>query len=317
MAIDTRHRLNVCKNSTWKKVWDNRLFYFLALPGVIFLVLFNYLPMAGLYVAFERYNFKGGLFGSEFVGLKNFEFFFRNIQTALRATRNTIVINCSSIVLRIVCNVAVAIMLNEIRKKRFRTVSQSLLLFPYFISWIALGAIAQAFLNEDNGLLNQLLVSVGLPAVRWYRDADVWWPILVLVSVWKQLGYGSLVYYAALLNFDQSLYEAAKIDGASRWKQITTITIPLLKPTIVIMFLLAIGSVLDGGVDMIMGMTQLNPLLLETTDTIATYVYRTAIQSGQFESASAITLYQSIFGFAFVMIANTIVKKVEPEYKLF
>ncbi len=301
----------------WKKVWENRLFYLLMLPGVIFLILFRYVPMAGLYIAFERYTFSGGLFGSEFVGLKNFEFFFRNWDTAMRATRNTLVINLLSIGLGNACNVAVAIAVNEIRRKRVRTAAQSLMLFPYFISWIALGAIAQAFFNTDTGLINQFLGMFGISPIDWYMNADYWWAIMIFVRIWKSIGYGSLIYYAALLNFDTALYEAAKIDGASRWRQITQITVPMLKPTIVIMVLLSVGGVLMGSVDEIMGMTQLNPMLLEKTDTIATYVYRSAIMNGQMEAASAITLYQSIFGFIFVMISNFVVKKIDPEYALF
>lgn len=301
----------------WKHMKENRLFYIMVLPCVVFLLMFNYAPMAGLYMVFERYTYEGGLFGSEFVGLKNFEFFFRNISDALRATRNTVIINGASILLGIVVNVAVAISLSEVKSKRFRTTVQTIMLFPYFISWIAIGTISMAFFDSTKGLLNQFLTSVGAKTISWYMNANYWWPILVLMHVWKQVGYGSLIYYAAILNFDQSLYEAAKIDGASRWKQITKITIPQLRPTIAIMFLLGIGRILMGGVEDIMGMTQLNPLLLKTTDTIATFVYRTAIVNGQFEAASAVTLYQSIFGFLLVIVANLIVKKINPEYSLF
>lgn len=300
--------------TNFRKNW---LFYALALPGVIFLGMFCYAPMAGLYIVFERYTFDGGLFGSEFVGLKNFEFFFRNINNALRATRNTLVINGVAIVLGIIVNVLVAVALNEIRSKRFRAITQSVMLFPYFMSWIVIGAISFAFFDGRNGIINSFLTKLGMNGIDWYMKPSAWWPIMIILKVWKGVGYGSLIYYAAIVGFDQSLYEAAIIDGASKWKQAVYLTIPLLKPTIIIMFLLSIGGVLAGGVEEIMGMTQLNPLLLKSTDTIATFVYRTAIQNGQFESASAITLYQSIFGFALVMVANFIVKKVDPEYSLF
>ena len=296
---------------------ENRFFYLLVLPGIVFLIMFNYMPMAGLYMVFERYTFEGGLFGSEFVGFKNFEFLFRDIKNALRATRNTVIINGCSIVLGTVMNVTIAICINEIRNKKFRAVTQSLMLFPYFMSWMAIGAIALAFLDGKNGLLNQLLTAINMKRISWYMKADYWWPIMIIIRVGKQVGYGSLIYYAALSNFDQGLYEAAKIDGASRWKQITSITLPLLRPTIVTMFLLSIGGILFGGVDDVMGMTQLNGLLLKTTDTIGTYVYRSAIMNGQFEAASAVTLYQSLFGFALVMTANFIIKKIDPDYALF
>lgn len=302
---------------TLKNIRENLLFYILPIPGIVVLILFSYLPMAGLYIVFERYTYQGGLFGSEFVGLKNFEFFFKNIDNALRATRNTLVINCFGIVLGLIANVGLAIAMNEIRNVKFRKVTQSVMLFPHFISWVVVGMVFNVFLNEFNGIINRTLTSLGLDTVQWYSNPWFWWPILILAGVWKGVGYGSLVYFCALTGFDQSLYEAADIDGATRWQKITKITVPLLKPTIIIMFLLSVGGVLGGGVDSIIGMTQLNPLLLETTDTIATFVYRTAIVNGSFESGSAITLYQSLFGFVMVMICNGIVKKVDPDYSLF
>lgn len=305
------------KGKKWRQIKKNILFYILPLPGIVYLIMFAYLPMAGLYIVFERYTYQGGLFGSEFVGLQNFEFFFRNIYNAIRATRNTLVINGFSIFLKLVVNVALAITVNEIRSRRFRQVTQSVMLFPYFISWVVVGMVFNILLDETSGIVNRTLVQMGLETVKWYANPWYWWPILIFANIWKGAGYGSLVYYAALTGFDQSLYEAADIDGASRWQKIAKITLPLLKPTIIIMFLLNIGGILGGSVDSVMGMTQLNPTLLETTDTIATFVYRSAIATGSYESASAITLYQSIFGFLMVMLANGIVKKIDPEYSLF
>ena len=177
--------------------------------------------------------------------------------------------------------------------------------------------VALALFDEDTGMINSVITALGGTPVEWYSNPDYWWPIMIITTVWKGAGYGSIIYFCALTGFDQSLYEAAEIDGAGRWQRIRRITIPLLKPTIIIMFLLNVGGILAGGVDQIMGMTSLNPFLLETTDTIATFVYRSAIENGQFESASAITLYQSIFGFLLVMGANLLVKKVDPDYALF
>lgn len=297
-----------------KRKW---FFYLIPLPGIICLILFSYLPMAGLYVVFERYTYQGGLFGSEFVGLQNFKFFFMNLNNALRATRNTLVINGLSIILGVVVNVGLAIMVNEINAKRYRKITQSVMLFPYFISWIVVGMVALALFDENTGMINSVITMLGGNAVEWYSNADYWWPIMIITTIWKNAGYGSIIYFCALTGFDQSLYEAAEIDGAGRWQRIKKITLPLLKPTIVIMFLLNIGGILSGGVDQIMGMTSLNPLLLEKTDTIATFVYRSAIVNGQFESASAITLYQSIFGFLLVLASNIFVKKFDPDYALF
>lgn len=297
-----------------RKKW---FFYVIPIPGIICLILFSYLPMAGLYVVFERYTYQGGLFGSEFVGLQNFRFFFMNMGNALRATRNTLVINGFSIGLGVVVNVGLAIMLNEIGKSAYRKVTQSIMLFPYFISWIVVGMVALALFDEKTGMINAVIQSMGGEAIEWYSNAKYWWPIMIITTIWKNAGYGSIIYFCALTGFDQSLYEAAEIDGAGRWQRMWRITLPLLKPTIVIMFLLNIGGILAGGVDQIMGMTSLNPFLLETTDTIATFVYRSAIVNGQFESASAITLYQSVFGFVLVLGSNLLAKKIDPDYSLF
>lgn len=297
-----------------RKKW---FFYCIPIPGIICLILFCYLPMAGLYVVFEHYTYQGGLFGSEFVGLDNFKFFFMNLNNAIRATRNTLVINGFSIVLGVVVNVGLAIMLNEINREWFRKIAQSVMLFPYFISWIVVGMVSLALFDENTGIINSLLAAIGVTPVEWYSNADYWWAIMIIVTIWKNAGYGSIIYFCALTGFDQSLYEAAEIDGAGRWQRIKCITLPLLKPTIIIMFLLNIGGILSGGVDQIMGMTSLNPLLLERTDTIATFVYRTAIVNGQFESASAITLYQSLFGFVLVLGSNLLVKRIDPDYALF
>lgn len=300
-----------------KECKENGAYYILALPGLLALILFSYVPMAGLYIVFERYTYKGGLFGSEFVGLENFKFFFANMDTALRATRNTLVINFAGIILGTVIAVAIAIMLSNITSKFFKTVTQSFMMLPYFISWVVAGMIAYALLNESNGIINNLIVSSGGTPVKWYSNPWVWWPILVITSIWKTAGYNSIIYMSSLSGFDTSYYEAAEIDGASRWQQITKITIPLLKPTIIIMFLLSIGGILSGDISQIMGMTNLSPLLLETTDTINTFVYRTAVKNGQFEAASAVQLYQSLFGFVLVMVSNWMVKKYDPDYSLF
>lgn len=296
---------------------NNLFFLGLALPGVIALILFSYLPMAGLYMVFTKYNFKDGIFGSQFVGLQNFKFFFMNLDSAIRATKNTLVINLVSMLLGTCCNVGLAIILNELGNKYFKKVTQSVMLFPHFVSWIVVGVIAQGILDNGKGLLNQFITAFGGNGINWYMEAKYWWFILIFTNIWKGMGYNSIVYSCAITGLDPSLYEAAKVDGASRWKQIFYITLPQLKPTIVIMLLLSMGGVLGGSVDQIMGLTNLNPMLLKTTDTVATFVYRSAILNGQFESASAITLYQSIFGFLFVMLGNFIVKKIQPDYALF
>lgn len=279
--------------------------------------MFNYIPMAGIYVAFENYTYQGGLFGSEFVGLKNFEFFFANIHYALRATRNTLVINIGSIVIGTSLNVAVAIMLGEVSNERFRKGVQTAILLPHFLSWIVIGALSDTLLADKGGMINKLIMSLGGTPIRWSMSPQYWWTIIITATVWKGFGYGSIVYYATLTGFDPALYEAAIIDGASRFKRILYITIPLLRSTIVVLFLLDIGRVLNGSLDQIMGMTKMNPLLFETTDTVTTFVYRTTTQNAQFGTASAINLYQSLFGCILVLSANLVAKKIDPDYAMF
>lgn len=307
----------VKKQSLLKEIKKNKFFYIIPIPGIIFLIMFNYIPMAGIYVAFEKYTYAGGLFGSEFVGLKNFKLFFDNLSYVLRATRNTIVINVGSILLGIVVNVSVACILGEIRSERYRKSVQAITIFPHFLSWIVVGVVADTILNDKTGVLNRAIQAFGGTGISWSMKSQYWWPILILFSIWKGFGYGSIVYYATLTGFDTSMYEAAEVDGANRLQKITKITIPLLKPTISIMLLLNIGGILGGSLDQIMGMTKMNPLLYETTDTITTYVYRSTSGSIDFGLSSAVSLYQSVFGCVLVLIANMAVKKLDPDYALF
>lgn len=203
------------------------------------------------------------------------------------------------------------------KKNSFRKASQTIILFPYFLSWIVIGALSETILSDKSGMLNQLIVLFGGEAVKWSTQAKYWQPIIIIATIWKGFGYGSILYFATLTGFDQEIYEAAEIDGAGRFKRATRITLPLLKPTIVTLLLLDVGGILKGSLDQIMGMTRLNPLLFETTDTITTFVYRTTTQNGQFGTASAISLYQSVFGCILVLTANLIARKIDPDYALF
>lgn len=305
------------KRSLWEEVKRNKFFYLIPIPGIITMILFSYLPMAGIYMAFENYSYDGGLFGSEFVGLRNFQIFFDNVKYVLRATRNTVIINLGGIFLGTILKVAVAIMLGEIRNDRYRKTTQTIMIFPNFLSWIVVGVISDTILNDKNGLINQLIQWFGGEGIGWSLNAGYWWPILIIAGLWKAFGYGSIIYYATLTGFDPGLYEAADIDGAGRWQKITRITVPLLKPTIAILLLLDVGGILGGSLEQIMGMTKMNPLILESTDTIATYIYRTTTSAGQFGIASAVSFYQSLFGFVLVLSANLLAKKIDPDYALF
>lgn len=313
---DIKNRNRKKKRSFRQEVKEYGAVYLMALPGVIALLMFSYLPMAGLVIVFKSYNFRDGIWGSPWAGLKNFRFLIADSHNVIRATENTVILNLLFIAVGTVFAVAMAIMMNEIQCARIRKFSQSVMFFPYFISWVAIGSIFQMFLS-DNGILNDILGALSLEPVSWYATPGTWRTILVIANLIKNTGYNSIIYFAALTGFDPAYYEAAQIDGASRINRIFSITIPMLKPTIVIMFLLSIGRILGGDLGMIFGMTNRNPLLFSTTEIVDTYVYRSVLQNGQFEIGSAVTLYQSVFGFLLVIFSNWLAGKFEKEYKLF
>lgn len=216
-----------------------------------------------------------------------------------------------------VAAVGLAIMFNEIRHKKFLKVSQSLSIMPYFISWVVAGGILRALLNYDGGAINNLLVSIGLERLDFYNDPKYWRVILTLCNIWKSAGYNGIIYFSTIAGFDTSLYESAQVDGANLWQRIRYITIPLLKPTIIILFLLSIGKIMSGDLTMMMSITNLSPMLLDTTDIIDTYVYRSVIGVGDFVMGSAVGLYQSIFGFILVLFSNWLVGRFDKDYQLF
>ena len=293
--------------------------YILALPGVIALLLFSYFPMAGIILVFKDYNFRGGIFGSPWADpiTKNFRFFFNNISTAMRSTGLTVMYNLLFFIIGTIFAVAIAIMLSEIKGKFFIKISQSLMFLPYFISWMVMGAILYAMLNVDSGLVNQILISIGKEPIDFYAKPKTWIAILTIVNTWQSCGYTSIIYYGVLPGIDSSLYEAAKVDGATKLQCIRKITIPLLRPTIIILFLLSIGNMLKGNLNMIIGLTNLNPVLFPTTDLIDVFVYRSGVRNGEMAFASAISLYQSIFGFLLVITANKIAGKFDKDSTLF
>lgn len=301
------------------QIHEDGPFYLFALPGVLFLLLFSYFPMVGLILVFKDYNFKGGIFGSPWAEpiYRNFIFFFKSIDKAIRATRNTIMLNLLYFIAGTVVAVAIAIMLSQIKQRWFVKVTQSIMFFPYFISWIVFGSILMTILDFRIGTINKILITLGGQAVDWYSNPVYWIFILVICNVWNSAGYSAIIYFAALTGIDPSLYEAAMVDGASIWKQITKISLPLLRPTIIMLFLLAVGNMLRGNVTMIMGLTNLNPTLLPVTDIIDVYVYRSGIKSGEMAFSAAISLYQSLFGFILVMLSNALVRKLERESALF
>lgn len=289
----------------------------LSLPALALLLFFSYIPMAGLVIVFKDYDFLKGIWASPWVGFKNFEFFFYNMDNALRATRNTLVLNALSITFGTLVSISLAIMFSEIRNKKFLKVTQTISIFPHFLSWAVVGGIATAFLSYDKGLVNSIVTSLGGNRVDLYNTPGYWPAILTIFNVWKSAGYSAIVYYATISGFDTSYYEAAEVDGATLWQRILYITLPMLLPTICILTLMSVGRIFYGDLSMMMSMHNLNPMIYETTDIIDTFVYRSITQLGDYSMSSAVSLYQSIFGFALVLLSNYIVGKFSAESRLF
>ena len=298
-------------------VMRNRFLYVLVLPGIVFFLLFNYLPMAGIVVAFKEYRMDLGIFGSPFNGLDNFRFLTVDTASVLRVIFNTLFLNTLFIGIGTAFAVMTAILINEIRLTWFKKISQSLIILPNFISWIIVAVFAYNFLNTDFGILNGWLSSLGLPKISWYSSAE-WWPaILVFLYIWKSAGFSSIIYLAAIMGIDQEQYESADLDGANKLQQIWHITIPGISKTMIILLLLAIGRIFYGDFGMIYGLVGDNSLLFSTTDVIDTYVFRALRTLNDVGMSSAIGLLQSLIGFLFVFAANAVVRKYDRDSALF
>ncbi len=300
----------------WQKVVRNRTLLLMCIPAVIFFFMFNYMPLPGIYVAFVKYNYRDGIFGSRFIGLDNFKFLATSGEL-WNLTKNTILYNLAFILLGNALAVFVAILLNELQSKMFKKVSQTILFLPYFISQVLVGLLVFNLLNFDTGFVNGVLTSMGLEKWQPYSDPKVWPVLMVVIYLWQQTGYNSVVYFASIMGIDGEMMEAAKVDGANGFQRIRYIILPSLKPTIVILLLFALGGIVKGNFGLFYNIIGTNPILYPTTDIIETYVYRATMTNFNFSTASAVGFYQSVVGFVIVMTVNYIVKKIEPDYSLF
>ncbi|WP_224703460.1 ABC transporter permease [Devosia aquimaris] len=304
------------RKSLLRKVVDSRILLLMCAPAIVFFVVFNYAPLPGIWIAFTNFNYRDGIFGSPFVGFKNFEFLFKSGQLWM-LTRNTILYNLAFIILGNILQIAIAIMLNEIRLKFFRKISQGVMFLPFFISAVLVGVIAFNLLNYDTGALNALIKQTGGDPIKIYSTAGLWPIIIIMVHLWQSTGYGSIVYFAAIMGIDKGLYEAAAIDGASAWQRIRHVTLPSLKPTFIILVLFSLGGIMHGNFGLFWNLVGNNAALFQTTDIIETSVYRMVLSQNNFTTSTAVGLYQSLFGFALVMIANGIVRRINKDYALF
>ncbi len=288
----------------------------MALPGVILLFVFAYLPMAGLVIAFKDYKFAEGIWGSAWIGFENFRFLFGTDQ-AWRITRNTLLMNSIFITTGTVASLGVAMLMNEIYTSRMSKFYQTMLFFPYFISWIIVSYFVYGFLNGDTGIANKTLTALGAEPVSWYRAPEYWPAILTIAHLWNGVGFGSIVYLAGILGIDTQLFEAAKIDGANKLQQIRYIMLPMLLPLIIILVLLSIGRIFNADFGLFFFVPRDTPMLYSTTDVIDTFVYRSLVELGNISMAAAAGFYQSIVGFVMVVVANWIVRRVNTDYSLF
>lgn len=288
----------------------------LCIPGAILVIIFKYLPMFGLVLAFKDYRYNKGFFGSEWSGFKNFEFFFTS-QDAWRITRNTVGMNLLFIAASTVVSLAAAILLNEIISKRMVKVYQTVMFFPYFLSWVVVAYILSTFINERYGMINSLLRSIGMDSLGAYTNPDYWPFIFLIASIWKGAGYGCIIYYAGIMGIDTEYYKAAAIDGASKIQMVTRITIPMLMPIITIMTLLSIGKIFYADFGMFYFLPQDIGMLYPTTDVIDTFVYRTLRVTGEVGLATAVGFYQAVVGLILVLLSNYSVRKYDKEYALY
>lgn len=297
----------------------HRTLYLMMLPTLCFFLVFAYLPMVGVYYAFTNYTFTGGLFGSQFVGLSNFQFLFQGGVHAIvwRLTQNTVLYNLVFIFLGNIMQVLTAVILCELPGKIFKKTTQSVMLLPYFVSFVIVGTIAYNLFNYEFGAVNSLLRTLGMKAVNVYNTPSVWKYILVFFNVWKGLGYGTIVYLAAIMGIDREIYEAADLDGCNVFQKIRHITLPLLKPTFIMLVLFSLGGIMRGQFDLFYQLIGNNGVLFNATDIIDTYVYRSLTVDFNIGMGTAAGLYQSVFGFAIIMGVNWLIRKYNGDYALF
>lgn len=308
------------KKSGWRgfltKLYKYRVFLLMLTPAVIYTLIFAYYPMTGIVMAFKKYNYAGGIWGSPWNGLENFKFFFLSGQAGM-VTRNTVLYNVLFIAVNTAAQIAAAILLTEIHNRHYRKITQSVMFLPYFISWVIVGVMAFNIFSSDYGFINRIITYFGGEKISFYTTPQTWPYILLFFSVWKGIGYGSVMYLAAIMGIDTSVYEAAKIDGANVFQRIFKVTIPMIMPTTVILFLLAVGGIFKGNFDMFYNLVGTNGLLYNYTDVIDTLTFRALTSSNDFGMSAAIGLYQSVLCFITILVVNKLVSLYDKDYTLF
>lgn len=301
-SIAVKIRPNKFMQNIKKYFW----FYVLLLPGIAVLFVFNYMPMYGVLIAFQNFDIVSGISGSEWVGLLNFKKMFMSAGF-YEVFKNSILISIYRLLWGFPMPIILAILLNELRGKNNKKIAQTAIYLPHFISWVVIAGMIQTFLSSNGGLINTITASFGIAPTAFLQKPEYFRTIIVVSDIWKETGWGTIMFLAALVGINTELYEAARIDGAGRFKMIYYITLPSILNTIIIVFVLRMGSVLRNGFEQIFLLQ--NPLVLDVADVFETYTYRLGLIEGRYDIATAIGLFQSVIGFIFILSANKIAKK--------
>lgn len=302
------------KKTNWRRALP---YYSMVLPGLVYLIINNYIPMFGVIIPFKKIDFSKGIWASEWVGFRNFEFLF-STNAAWVITRNTILYNVAFFIVGTITAVMLAVLLNEILHQKASKFYQTVILLPFLMSWVVISYIVFSFLSSDTGFLNNtVLPALGIKTVNWYAEKKYWPFILVLINTWKSVGYSMIIYLSSVVSISQDYYEAARIDGAGKLQQITRITLPLLKPTVITLLLLSLGAVFRSDFGLFYQVTNNSGQLYEYTRTIDVYVYQALMLNSDFAMSGAAGIYQSAVGFILIILFNYFVKKYQASSSLF
>lgn len=295
------------RNILRKRIWYYRSAYLFLLPAVVWYVVFHYIPIYGLILGFKDFSFSKGILGSPWIGFRYFEDFLTDVEF-YKVVRNTLTISISKLAFGFPAPIILALMLNEVRNGRFKKIIQTVSYLPHFISWVVVVTLMSKFLSPTSGLINEILINIGYEPVYFMGKKSLFLPLVIMSDIWKNIGWGSIIYLAALTNIDPSLYEAATIDGAGRWKSLVHITLPGLKPTIGILFIMSLAGVFNAGFDQLYLMQ--NPSVADVAEVLDTYVLRRGLLNGQFGYSTAVGLFQSIITLILIVSVNAASKKL-------
>ncbi|OXM85457.1 ABC transporter permease [Paenibacillus rigui] len=298
------------RSRLWRKLWTDRYMYLLALPGMAFLLLFEYVPMYGIVLAFQDYNPFAGILHSDFVGLAHFDRLFKHPDFWL-VLRNTLVISLLNLILFFPTPIVLALLLNEVRQGVFQKAVQTIIYLPHFVSWVVICSLTITLMNSE-GILTQLVHWMGFPKVQLLLDTRLFWGMITLQSIWKEAGWGTIIFLAALAGINPELYEAARVDGANRWQQMRAITVPALMNTVVVLLLLRIGHIMSLSFDQLFIMG--NPMVSSVAEVFDTYVFKAGVLQGNFSFAAAVGLFKSLVGLVLILGSNFVAKKTSDNY---